>query len=94
MRPAAEYVSDFAASALDSKNDISKVPTTRPVVKSRLEVTRFDRETGGWFLFMQLNEGESDLMASFEEVDPIVKYVEPLTDTSGNITQTPDERAL
>lgn len=44
-------------------------------------------------LFMQLNEGESDLMASFEEIDPIIRYVEPITDQSGKVIQKPEDRA-
>jgi len=43
-------------------------------------------------LFMQLNYGESDLMASFEELDKLFTYIQPSKDQEGN-TISPLERA-
>jgi hypothetical protein len=31
-------------------------------------------------LFMQLNDGESDLMASFEEVGLMMNFIDPIED--------------
>ena len=44
-------------------------------------------------LFMQLNDGESDLMASFEEVELMMNFIQPLKDEAGNVTLSRENRA-
>jgi hypothetical protein len=31
-------------------------------------------------LFMQLNDGESDLLASYDEIEPMMNFIHPLKD--------------
>lgn len=44
-------------------------------------------------LFMILNDGESDLMASWEELEVILNYVEPLKNENGEVTVNQHDRA-
>lgn len=42
---------------------------------------------------MQLNEGESDLMTSWDEVQVLLPEIEPITDNDGQVIIEPEARA-